>query len=687
MADDAQRLSALEKAVNDSAGRAGVLWTSFITLGTYLLIATGSVTHRNLFLNSAIKLPVLGVELPVTGYFVVAPMIFLIFHFYLLLQLEALSEKVVDYNLVLSETMRAGVDRRRARWRLDDFPFLQFLAGVRERRTGIAGKLQILISWITIVLFPIVVLLQLQIAFLPYHSEPVTWLHRACLIGDLGLIWFFWHSFRRKSESSRRWRVVVAVVETAGTLLVLIFSLALATFPGEAVYRNVVATTVDKVVSFAFRDQAVSASRYFFEGDVDGVTGQPASLFANRIILPGERFHDETKKTEVSVSLRGRNLRGAILQRSDLSFADFTGAVLVEASFAGAKLQRATFGCAARLQLKVDGRPSSADPCDRERAADLRGVDFSDAILHGALFNHAKLHGARFLRARMQGMSADDADLSGAIFAYARLEGSSFVKATLSGASFFGAQMQGADLGNADLSNAALVYTQLQAVRLLGAKLTDATLSGTNLYRSFVDIARYQDTIFESVHAGPTFPRLLLPSERQAHGNPSSPKTLDAVGYEALVTRAQEHIQIEEVRQIVAARLLSLDPVRNTEEHQLVADKSFSSGPEVDGRVRRQGAVALTKLMCEADGAPHVARRFIYGGRIDGMVSRSVGPTDDPALRAIALLRGTKCPGAAGLDVYDLGKLAEVELRVLQAKKPHGAEADDGPTAADGKTK
>ena len=316
MADDAQRLSALEKAVNDSAGKAGVLWTSFITLGTYLLIATGSVTHRSLFLNSAIKLPVLGVELPVTGYFLVAPMIFLIFHFYLLLQLEGLSEKVVDYNLVLNETMKAGVDRRRARWRLDDFPFLQFLAGVRERRTGVAGKLQILISWITIVLFPIAVLLQLQIAFLPYHSESITWLHRACLIGDLGLIWFFWHAFRRNSERSQRRRVAVAIIETTGTLLVLIFSLALATFPGEAMYRNVVATAVDTVVSFAFRDPAVSASRYFFEGDVDGVTGQPASLFANRIILPGERFHDETKKTEVSVALRGRNLRGAILQRT-----------------------------------------------------------------------------------------------------------------------------------------------------------------------------------------------------------------------------------------------------------------------------------------------------------------------------------------------------------------------------------
>src|SRR5205814_10583518 len=108
MADsgDTQRVGTLEKAVNDSAGKASVLWTSFLTLGAYLLIATGSVTHRDLFLNSEIKLPVLGVELPVTGYFLVAPMIYLIFHFYLLLQLEGLGEKVADYNLVLNQALR-----------------------------------------------------------------------------------------------------------------------------------------------------------------------------------------------------------------------------------------------------------------------------------------------------------------------------------------------------------------------------------------------------------------------------------------------------------------------------------------------------------------------------------------------------------------------------------------------------
>jgi hypothetical protein len=180
--NDARRLGNLEKAVNDAAGKVSVLWTSFITLGAYLFIATGSVTHRDLFLDAAIRLPVLGVELPVTGYFLVAPMIFLIFHFYTLLQLQGLSGKVADYNLILSETVELPVARRLLRRRLDDFPFLQFLAGAQDRGIGLVGTLQILISWITVVVLPVAVFLQLQIAFLPYHSEPITWLHRMVFV-------------------------------------------------------------------------------------------------------------------------------------------------------------------------------------------------------------------------------------------------------------------------------------------------------------------------------------------------------------------------------------------------------------------------------------------------------------------------------------------------------------------------
>ncbi|QOZ23463.1 pentapeptide repeat-containing protein [Bradyrhizobium sp. CCBAU 51753] len=693
MADggDAQRLSALEKAVNDSASKAGVLWTSFLTLGTYLLIATGSVTHRELFLNSSIKLPVLGVELPVTGYFLVAPILYLIFHFYLLLQLEGLSEKVADYNQVLNETVKPAVDRRRARWRLDDFPFLQFLAGVRERRTGLAGNLQMFISWITVVLFPIVVLLQLQIVFLPYHSEPIIWLQRICLMIDLGMIWFFWHAIGRNLETSRRRRAAVAVLEAAGALLVVIFSLSLATFPGEGMYRNGLAKTVDGLVSLAFRDQAISASKYFFEGKVDGVTGQPGSLFANRIILPDERFPDPTKKIDVPVSLRGRDLRGAVLSRADLSQADFTGATLLEASFLGARLQKTKFGCAADLQLALSEQlrqRAKADSCDEEHATDLRGADFSEAVLHGASFNHANLRGARFARAMMQGAIVDDADLTGAAFTYARLEGASLANANLTATSMFGAQMQGANLDGADLSFGSLLETQLQGATFRGATLANATFRTARLYRAFVNFDDHAGAILIGVNARPVYPKTLMPGSVERN-NPDLPQTLDAAGFKTLVVRAQERIQSEEIRQVVVARLQVLDPARKADAKQLVSDQLINSDRAANETIRLARAEAINKLMCEADGAPYIARGFIYNGRILGIQDPRQSEADDPSLRAIATLRGDACPGAVGLVASDFRELTKIERQVLRQKRrdreDSAAAPDDDPDDGDKK--
>jgi uncharacterized protein YjbI with pentapeptide repeats len=447
------------------------------------------------------------------------------------------------------------------------------------------------------------------------------------------------------------------------------------------VYRNVVSRAVDAVVSLAFGDQTISASRYFFEGDVDGVTGRPGSLFANRIILPGERFYDAAKKAEVSVSLRGRDLRGAVLPRADLSFADFTGAILVDASFGGATLQRTRFGCAAKLLLDASGRlrkRTKADSCDDERAADLRGADFSEAVLHGAFFNYAKLRGARFARAMMQGMSADNADLTAATFTYARLEGATFVNATMEGVSLFGAQMQGADLTNASFANATLLNTQLQGAIFDGTDLTNATLHGVNLYRAFVSIDDDKETILILVHGNPNFPRIMLPSSSRAQDNQPPPKLIDAAGYRALMSRAQERIQGDEIKQAVAARLQSLDPDRKPGAGQLVSDKPINSDKELNAKIRAQRVEAVRKLMCGEGGVAYIVRGFIYNGRILGMQDATADGTRDPAIAMIAALRNGSCAGAVGLDANDFRELDRIEHQILRMKKKlNGNDTDD----------
>src|SRR5215475_9711812 len=168
MAIDPKDIGELQKALNDAAGKASVLWTTFVSFQIYLAIAFGSVTHRDLFLETPIKLPLLNVDLPLVGFFVVAPTLLLILHFYVFLQLLGLATKANDYNTLLVTEAPIASERRYLRQRLDVFPILQFLAGPKDQRTGFRGFSLRLIAWITLVGTPLLILLQGQLVFLPY---------------------------------------------------------------------------------------------------------------------------------------------------------------------------------------------------------------------------------------------------------------------------------------------------------------------------------------------------------------------------------------------------------------------------------------------------------------------------------------------------------------------------------------
>jgi hypothetical protein len=92
MVTDPKDVAELQKALNDTAGKASVLWTTFITFQLYLAIAFGSVTHRDLFLEAPIKLPLLNVDLPLVGFFVLAPILLPLLVFLQLLGLAAKAE-------------------------------------------------------------------------------------------------------------------------------------------------------------------------------------------------------------------------------------------------------------------------------------------------------------------------------------------------------------------------------------------------------------------------------------------------------------------------------------------------------------------------------------------------------------------------------------------------------------------
>jgi len=177
-AKKAEDLEAIKKAVDDAASVSGGLWLSYLFVLFYLAVAAGAVTHADLFFERAVKLPFLGIELPLVAFFLLAPILFVIVHAYTLVHLVMLTDKAKRYHQALyaqiedangGETERRKATRDKLRRQLPSNILIQFLAGPSDLRQSAFGWLLRGIAWITLVVAPVLLLLTVQIQFLPYR--------------------------------------------------------------------------------------------------------------------------------------------------------------------------------------------------------------------------------------------------------------------------------------------------------------------------------------------------------------------------------------------------------------------------------------------------------------------------------------------------------------------------------------
>src|SRR6185312_7712277 len=126
----------LLEAVNSSSDTAHTGWLIFLAIMTYLMIAVAGVTDEWLLLETPGQLPILQVKIQLKQFFQFAPIVLVLFHLGILAQLE-----------------------------LHNFFFVQAIAGP-QRSVVMSGFLNIM-SWLTIVILPVVLLLYMQVAFLP----------------------------------------------------------------------------------------------------------------------------------------------------------------------------------------------------------------------------------------------------------------------------------------------------------------------------------------------------------------------------------------------------------------------------------------------------------------------------------------------------------------------------------------
>jgi uncharacterized protein YjbI with pentapeptide repeats len=488
-AQKAHDLDAARKSVEDAASVTTGLWLSYLFLLVYIGIAVGAVTHKDLFLEKPVKLPfVSDVPLPLVAFFILAPIVFIVSHAYTLVHFVMLASKIGVFNRELTNQLgNAAGTKEYLRWQLPANIFVQLLAGPEHLREGRLGFIANIIAAMSLVIGPILLLLLIQVQFLPFHSEWITWWHRILIVVDVVLLCMLWPTVVDGGSKIRWLRSSLRAVYALSACAAIGLAITAATFPGEWQDEHVgnkqwiPANLVPDWDWLGAKDadhkpKATSFHDLLFNGAYDAARQRRKSLFSNTLVLPGFDVFEGAETTvsklgffEYSFTRKNGHFEGAIFESADLRKINLENAYLQGASLLHAKLQGAQF-----------------------YNANLDGAELYQAKLQGASLNLVRLNGAGLSGAELQGAYADGAELEGAELTEAKLQGASFKDAQLQGASFLKSSSAGTNMRNValwrtsfDENSPAPVYKE--SVNERGLKLEEFVTLKANIVKEVPD--------------------------------------------------------------------------------------------------------------------------------------------------------------------------------------------------------
>ncbi len=374
---------------NESSASARTGWVFWMALIGFFTVALAGVTHKDLLLETPVDLPLLQVKIPQTALFLFGPLILVLVHLNLLMQHVTLARKLKEVNDRLSRQEGQGHFRQhRLRSSVHSYQFAQAVAG--PWRSPVYAFFLHAVNWVTMVVLPLAVLLNFQITYLPFHDSAATFWHRVYTAADAAIILLLGTLILMPDVRFRRATVAavvtypVTVLATAATVTLAVgFSLLIATIPDQPIDRFAASLWPVTVEQAAIPEGApappsriaFAPTAAMFDGVVDDVSGRSTSTFARSLVVINTPLVAplNPEPDEPSLSLRGRNLRYAAFDRSDMRRVDFSGADLSGASFVQTGLIKARL---TRSNL---------------RNADLRGGQLISTIVKGADFEGARL--------------------------------------------------------------------------------------------------------------------------------------------------------------------------------------------------------------------------------------------------------------------------------------------------------
>lgn len=514
----------------------GLLFAGFLI---YIAITIGGTTDLMLLLpNSRIPLPLLQIELPLIGFYLVTPLLVMTMHANLLINLLGHSRKI---NVWLS---RHGDNGGLGSVFLHPFIFNYYRTAKRADPSLLVA---VLLVEVVAYYLPMAALLFFLARFSDYQSAGMTTWHFSVLVFDALLVLYFkaaisdrdnhlpafkmpwaaiynslplwmvtapfkilgrwctlhkrWpvKSYFKRSESrkGRHARLLLGIMPYCGILIIgiLYLRITLIVCSDEGwqrvewlrvptYYHNTTAISADSLQSTA----EGSAWRI----PVVWVSPLPEFLFP-RITVSDEVLTSSAPDPVIIAQYlaMGRTEEDAWLDFSkgiDLSGRSLRYASLIQCKLYKAKLDRALFDRADLREAQLQGAYLSKAQMQKANLSKtkMQGADFWGVRMQDAYLSEARMQGTDLGYAYLQRVNLREAQLQKANFEGVQMQGANFGRAQMQGVNFWWAQMQGANFSEAQLQGANFQHAKVQGAgfrmaQMQGANLREAQLQGADL--------------------------------------------------------------------------------------------------------------------------------------------------------------------------------------------------------------
>lgn len=531
-----QNAEKLVEAVNTAASTVAALHVAFMALSAYLAVTVWGATHVDFLKESPVKLPLIDVQVDLTSFYGVAPWLYVLVHLNLLIQFYLLARKVWAFAAATEYPQLAD--------RLFVFPFVHYLL---HRAGRFVRPLLALAVFASVIAVPLFVLLYVQIKFLAYHSEVITWSQRLAVWADAGLLLWMWPRVASRSGRYRdgfrpercRHKIVapwlassmMAVVAMGSCLLALVALVPAAVsdlnsktlapdqyeeadgFEARLV-RWLDNSCACKLLVLKWWADSSRIPRQFTSPCVKIGRGSPevAGRLGPTLWITAWLFDPQTPIASAHPGLAEEKHLPSRLWRwvGDFlpkRYLDLHGEILLKEAAAAEVLHGLKDDVpddidiggvdGKRLQScqKPDGTRSDRFECIAVLGDWLRKIvplKLGNRDLRGADLRGAVLPVSDLSKIQLQGAFLDWAQLQGARLDEAKLQDASLMEVQMQKASLNRAWLQGANLESARLQGVSLESARMQGAKLESAWLQGASLNGAQLQGASLNDAQLQ---------------------------------------------------------------------------------------------------------------------------------------------------------------------------------------------------